>query len=120
MRDVSSNVLIHDTLVELGAAEEVDNDDVTPGAPDCGDGRVYSYVTETCITPPSLGTGACILQRYFLFKISSSFSGCTAGVDLVVLLDGSGSVGPENFLTSKQFIVDILRQFQVSFATFVT
>ena len=68
MHNVSINVVIYDTAVELGAAEEVDNDDVTPGAPDCGDGRVYSYVTETCITPPSLGTGAyCILQKYFLY-----------------------------------------------------
>ncbi|XP_033646749.1 integrin alpha-1-like [Asterias rubens] len=50
---------------------------------------------------------------YFSVRVAE-LPGCTnKGIDLVFVVDGSGSVGPSNFETSKQFVNDVVDSFEI-------
>ena len=69
--------------------------------------RLFLNVSIHCIAMDIL----CFMIRSCAYHVHV---GCTAGVDLVVLVDGSSSVGSENFDVIKQFVFDVTKQFQVS------
>ena len=41
------------------------------------------------------------------------YIGCDSGLDIVIVLDASGSIGPGNFVTMKDFVNNIISKFEI-------
>lgn len=39
--------------------------------------------------------------------------GCTSGIDLIFVLDSSGSIGSSNYITMKEFVTDVISNFEI-------
>ena len=48
-----------------------------------------------------------------LFCMTSLFPGCRYDADIVLVVDGSGSVGARNFAKIKEFLQTFVRQFSI-------
>jgi len=55
-----------------------------------------------------------MIKRYQTPKIILFFSDCTTAVDLVFVVDASGSIGKDNFNMMRDILIKIIRHFSVS------
>ena len=53
------------------------------------------------------------MQLYIVAILIYLYIGCDSGLDIVIVLDASGSIGSSNFVTMKDFVNNIISKFEI-------